>query len=165
MYVPGGACKAIEAVPIRRGGCPVVSAEAPRVPSGCAFTGVGEELGLHEPALEGIDGINTGEWTPRELRHSFVSRLSDRGVPLEEISRLGGHSGTAVTEEVLTETDPARDQTGAVVMDGIRHAGTAAVGTREAVVTQIDTQTETRRPPRNVPRWSTCCLGCRGGGI
>ncbi len=51
-------------------------------------------------ALKGIDGISQDEWTPRELRHSFVSLLSDRDVPLEEISRLVGHSGTAVTEEV-----------------------------------------------------------------
>jgi integrase len=28
-----------------------------------------------------------------ELRHSFVSLLSDRGMPLEQISRLVGHSG------------------------------------------------------------------------
>lgn len=31
---------------------------------------------------------------PRELRHSFVSLLSDSGVPLERISRLVGHRGT-----------------------------------------------------------------------
>jgi site-specific recombinase XerD len=40
------------------------------------------------------------EWTPREMRHSFVSLLSDSGVPIENISRLVGHSGTAVTEMV-----------------------------------------------------------------
>jgi integrase len=38
--------------------------------------------------------------TPRELRHSFVSVLSDAGIPLEEISRLVGHSGTTVAELV-----------------------------------------------------------------
>lgn len=37
---------------------------------------------------------------PREMRHSFVSLLSDSGVPLENISRLVGHSGTGVTETV-----------------------------------------------------------------
>jgi integrase len=37
---------------------------------------------------------------PRELRHSFVSLLSDAKVPIEVISRLVGHSGTAVTERV-----------------------------------------------------------------
>lgn len=70
-------------------------------------------------ALKGIDGINADEWTPRELRHSFVSLLSDRGVPLEEISRLVGHSGTAVTEEVYRKQIRPVIQTSAVVMDGI----------------------------------------------
>ena len=31
-------------------------------------------------------------WTPRELRHSFVSLMSSFGVPVEEIARLAGHS-------------------------------------------------------------------------
>ncbi|WP_086685127.1 tyrosine-type recombinase/integrase [Streptomyces pseudogriseolus] len=70
-------------------------------------------------ALKGIDGINPDEWTPRELRHSFVSLLSDRGVPLEVISRLVGHSGTAVNEEVYRKQIRPVIQTGAVVMDGI----------------------------------------------
>lgn len=39
-------------------------------------------------------------WTPRELRHSFVSIQSDSGVPLETIADLVGHAGTAVTEKV-----------------------------------------------------------------
>ena len=37
------------------------------------------------------------DWTPRELRHSFVSIMSDAGVPLERISRLVGHSDTTTT--------------------------------------------------------------------
>ena len=37
---------------------------------------------------------------PRELRHSFVSLLSDAGVPIEHISRLVGHSGTMTTETI-----------------------------------------------------------------
>ncbi|MFC5993212.1 site-specific integrase, partial [Pseudonocardia hispaniensis] len=45
-------------------------------------------------------GLDPKAWTPRELRHSFVSLLSESGVPLEQISRLIGHSGTAVTEAV-----------------------------------------------------------------
>ncbi|HEY4852768.1 MAG TPA: tyrosine-type recombinase/integrase [Streptosporangiaceae bacterium] len=44
-------------------------------------------------------GLIPGEWTPRELRHSFVSR-SDAGVPIEQISRLVGHSGTTTTETI-----------------------------------------------------------------
>ncbi|MFI6579158.1 tyrosine-type recombinase/integrase [Nocardiopsis sp. NPDC050513] len=41
-----------------------------------------------------------GSWTPRELRHSFVSLMSEKGVPVEEIARLVGHSSTATTETV-----------------------------------------------------------------
>src|SRR4051812_38678560 len=44
--------------------------------------------------------INPDDWTPREMRHSFVSLLSDSGMPLENISRLVGHGTTIVTETV-----------------------------------------------------------------
>ncbi|PGH46917.1 tyrosine recombinase XerC [Streptomyces sp. Ru87] len=70
-------------------------------------------------ALRGVDGIEPSTWTPRELRHSFVSLLSDRGIPLEEISRLVGHSSTAVTEEVYRKQIRPVIQSGAVVMDHI----------------------------------------------
>jgi integrase len=40
------------------------------------------------------------QWTPRELRHSFVSLMSSSGVPVEEIARLAGHSNTRTTEVV-----------------------------------------------------------------
>ena len=45
-------------------------------------------------------GLDPGQWTPRELRHSFVSLMSDAGVPVEHISRLVGHSGTTTTETI-----------------------------------------------------------------
>jgi integrase len=41
-----------------------------------------------------------GHWTPRELRHSFVSLMSSSGVPVEEIARLAGHANTRTTEVV-----------------------------------------------------------------
>jgi len=44
-------------------------------------------------------GLGTN-WTPRELRHSFVSIMSDNGVPIETIADLVGHASTAVTETV-----------------------------------------------------------------
>lgn len=47
-----------------------------------------------------LAGLNEKEWTPRELRHSFVSLLSDSGMSLEQIADLVGHSGTSVTEKV-----------------------------------------------------------------
>jgi integrase len=45
-------------------------------------------------------GLTGQEWTPRELRQSFVSLLSDAKVPVEVISRLVGHRSTTVTETV-----------------------------------------------------------------
>jgi integrase len=64
-------------------------------------------------------GLTAKDWTPRELRHSFVSLLSDSGVPIEQISRLVGHSGTAVTELVYRkQIRPVLDD-GATVMDRI----------------------------------------------
>jgi integrase len=70
-------------------------------------------------AIKGASGVNPYAWTPRELRHSFVSLLSDSGVPLEEISRLVGHSSTAVTEEVYRKQIRPVLQGGAVIMDKI----------------------------------------------
>lgn len=64
-------------------------------------------------------GLEPKEWTPRELRHSFVSLLSDSGVPLEDISRLVGHRGTVVTEAVYRkQIRPVLEQ-GATAMDRI----------------------------------------------
>ena len=60
-----------------------------------------------------------GEWTPRELRHSFVSILSASAVPLEDISLLVGHVSTSVTETVYRqEIRPALTK-GATAMDKI----------------------------------------------
>ena len=57
------------------------------------------------------------DWTPRELRHSFVSLLSDDGVPIEQISRLVGHSGTSVTEHVYRKQIRPVINDGATAMD------------------------------------------------
>lgn len=62
-------------------------------------------------------GLVATEWTPRELRHSFVSLLSDDGMPLEKISRLVGHSGTSVTELVYRKQIRPVVEDGAVTMD------------------------------------------------
>ncbi len=48
------------------------------------------------------------DWTPRELRHSFVSLMSSSGVPVEEIARLTGHSSSRTTE-VVYPTPPLRE--------------------------------------------------------
>lgn len=57
-------------------------------------------------------GLPPGQWAPREMRHSFVSLLSDDGMPLENIARLVGHVDTTTTETVY------RKQIRPVVLDG-----------------------------------------------
>lgn len=60
-----------------------------------------------------------GRWTPRELRHSFVSLLSADGVQLENIAALVGHQGTRVTEAVYRhELRPVLTD-GAEVIDSV----------------------------------------------
>ena len=68
-------------------------------------------------ALTLVPGLEPEDWTPRELRHSFVSLLSDAGVPVEMISQLVGHRGTSVTEIVYRHQIRPVIQTGATVMD------------------------------------------------
>ncbi|WP_211370496.1 tyrosine-type recombinase/integrase [Nonomuraea turkmeniaca] len=64
-------------------------------------------------------GLTGREWSPRELRHSFVSVLSDSGVPIEDISRLVGHSNTVVTETVYRHQIRHVIMQGAAAMDKI----------------------------------------------
>ena len=47
-----------------------------------------------------VAGLDAEAWTPRELRHSFVSLLSSTGLSIEDISHLVGHANTRVTESV-----------------------------------------------------------------
>ena len=61
-------------------------------------------------------GIGDG-WTPRELRTSFVSLLSHRGVSIEEIARLVGHTSTRTTEIVYRRELRPIITTGAEIMD------------------------------------------------
>jgi integrase len=49
--------------------------------------------------MTGAAGIGT-RWCPRELRHTFVSLMSDNGVHLEKITDLVGHRSTVVTQTV-----------------------------------------------------------------
>ncbi len=70
-------------------------------------------------AIAGAPGLNPADWTPRELRHSFVSLLSDSGMPLDEISRLVGHSSTTVTEAFYRKQIRPVLQDGATMMDRI----------------------------------------------
>jgi integrase len=56
-------------------------------------------------------------WTPRELRHSFVSLMSSSGVPVEEIARLAGHANSRTTEVVYRRELRPVLTTGAEAMD------------------------------------------------
>lgn len=60
-----------------------------------------------------------GDWTPRELRHPFVSLMSVSGVPVEEIARLAGHSSSRTTEIVYRRELRPILTTGAEVMDSL----------------------------------------------
>jgi integrase len=67
-----------------------------------------------------------GGWTPRELRHSFVSLMSSSGVPLEEIARLAGHSSSRTTEVVYRRELRPVLTTGAEAMDRLFKAQASA---------------------------------------
>lgn len=69
-------------------------------------------------------GLDPKDWTPRELRHSFVSLLSDSGVSIEDIAELCGHAGTRVTEQVYRHQLRPVLLGGAVAMDRIFGAQT-----------------------------------------
>ncbi len=58
-------------------------------------------------------------WTPRELRHSFVSIMSDNGVTLEQIADLVGHRTTIVTQKVYRHQLKPVISTGATAMNTI----------------------------------------------
>jgi len=51
------------------------------------------------------------DWAPRDLRHTFVSLLSDDGMAIEKIARLAGHASSHVT-----------GQPGGNRMDGNEHS-------------------------------------------
>src|SRR6266487_790900 len=63
-------------------------------------------------------GIGDG-WTPRELRTSFVSLMSHRGVSIEEIARLVGHASTRTTEVVYRRELRPVITTGGEIMDEV----------------------------------------------
>ncbi|NBF00178.1 site-specific integrase [Nonomuraea sp. KC401] len=94
---------------------------------GLVFTSrIGTPLDAHNVrrefrnAIRGIKGIYADAWTPRELRHSFVSLLSDDGgLSIDEIAKLCGHASTTVTETVYRHQIRPVIQTGALAMDRI----------------------------------------------
>jgi len=59
------------------------------------------------------------DWTPRELRHTFVSIMSDNDVPIETIADLVGHRTTIVTQTVYRHQLRPVLETGATAMNSI----------------------------------------------
>jgi integrase len=72
-----------------------------------AFRAITEKAGLSQ------------DWAPREMRHTFVSVLSDNGVLVEKIALLVGHDRTATTESVYRHQIRPALMHGAEVMDEI----------------------------------------------
>ncbi len=92
--------------------------------TGLAFTtSVGTEIDSHNVRrsmrrLTKAAGLGES-WTPRELRHTFVSIASEAGVPIEEIAALAGHSTTRTTEVVYRKELRPVLRTGATVMGSL----------------------------------------------
>ena len=59
------------------------------------------------------------DWTPRELRTSFVSLMSNSGTLVEEIARIVGHTSSRTTETVYRQELRPVITTGAETMDRI----------------------------------------------
>lgn len=71
-------------------------------------------------ALKQVSGIEPEEWSPREMRHTFVSLLSDSGMHVDEIALLVGHAGgSTVTERIYRKQLRPVIQTGATAMDAL----------------------------------------------
>jgi len=66
-------------------------------------------------------------WVPKELRTSVVSLMSHRGVSVEEIARLAGHSSSRTTETIYRRELRPVITTGAEVMDQLFASGNQAV--------------------------------------
>jgi integrase len=76
-------------------------------------------------------GLGRG-WTPRELRHSFVSMLSADGATIEQISHLVGHSSTRTTERVYRKELRPILRTGAERMSRVLRENPEQLATRMA---------------------------------
>ncbi|GAA2284828.1 hypothetical protein GCM10010149_32980 [Nonomuraea roseoviolacea subsp. roseoviolacea] len=73
---------------------------------------VGTELDSHNVrrsfrAVLKKAGLNAQEWTPREMRHSFVSMLSDAGMPIEASLAWSGTATPASPERTPPTTQKA----------------------------------------------------------
>ncbi|HUK72950.1 MAG TPA: site-specific integrase, partial [Streptosporangiaceae bacterium] len=75
--------------------------------------------------LCGAAGLGS-DWHPHELRHSFVSVLSDHGVDIEDIADAAGHVNSNVTRTVYRHQIADKVTKASAVMDQIFGAGSGA---------------------------------------
>jgi integrase len=68
-------------------------------------------------ALKLVPSVDPKEWTPRELRHSFVSLMSAGGAAVEQIAHVVGHSDTSTTERIYRHELRPVIHTGATFMN------------------------------------------------
>lgn len=73
-------------------------------------------------------GLLLEEWTPQELRHSFVSLQSSAGISIEDIAHLVGHMNTRTTEKVYRKELLPVLRRGAKMMDDLFKAHHEASG-------------------------------------
>jgi integrase len=71
-------------------------------------------------------GIVPGEWTPRDMRHTFVALMSDAGVRIEDIQREMGHDRQSTTESVYWhELKPRRSDAAKAMNEYMSETGVA----------------------------------------
>ena len=87
----------------------------------CTRTGAALDAGNVRRSFRAITkAAEIGEdWTPREMRHTFVSIMSDHDVAIETIADLVGHASTAVTEKVYRHQLRPVIAAGATTMNAI----------------------------------------------
>lgn len=66
------------------------------------------------------------KWTPRELRHTFVSVLSDSGVDIEKIADAVGHINSTITKTVYRHQIADKVTVAATAMDAIFGSASAS---------------------------------------
>ncbi len=70
-------------------------------------------------ALKQVPSVDPADWTPRELRHSFVSSMSAGGAAVEQIAHVVGHSDTSTTERIYRHELRPVIHTGATFMNEV----------------------------------------------
>jgi integrase len=93
-------------------------------------------------------GLPADDWAPRELRHSFVSLLSEHGIRLEDIARVVGHRSTTTTDVVYRKQVRPVITKGATVMDAILDGEGQATQRRVAPSLAPKRLSNARRPVR-----------------